>query len=319
MIPRALVLLALTGCATGTFGKAGSENNNDNGNTDGGFNLGNGNGNGSGGSTLIFAHSDTELYAFDPSSQAITDVGPFDDGSGSAPTITDLAVNANGDVWVNSETTIYTANVPSGGGKVSLTQVSTISASSGQKFYALGFAPAQGARLEAETLVAGDNYGVLYAVETSGQTTELGTFGTNSSGDTYELSGDIMFYVDNGTPRGLATVRQCTKSGSCTETNDILAEIDVSAMANAYSSHTVASSLKKQFLGSGTGFGHLFGVGAWNDAVFAFARASGSTPAQLISIDSTGSGQVVQTFNQITAGWSGAGVTTNAKVTVLPN
>ena len=170
-----------------------------------------------------------------------------------------------------------------------------------------------------ETLVAGDNYGVLYAIESGGQTVELGSFGSAGGTSHYELSGDANFYTQNGTARGLATVRSCLSSGSCSSSNDSLAEIYVAAMSQAYQSKSPAASLKKQLLGSGTGYGHLFGVGAWDSQVFAFARASGSTPAQLVSIDSTGTGTVVQQFSQITSGWSGAGVTTTAKVTVLPN
>ncbi len=302
----------LTGCAVGTLG------NGDRGttNSDGGFNL-----NGDGGSTatgasIIYAHSDTELFALDPTTKVMTDIGPFDDGSGTSPTITDLAVNANGDVWVNSESAIYRATV--GQGSVSLTLVSKIAVSSGQYFYALGFAPS-GVLGAQETLVAGDNYGDLYAVETNGQTTRLGAFGQTSSGGKYELSGDVMFFVQSGSPRGLATVRSCSKSGTCTSTNDILVEVDVAAMATAYQTKSPAASLTKQFLGSGTGFGRLFGIGAWDNQVYAFSRASGTTPAELIAIDGSGNGQVVQSFGQITGGWSGAGVTTTANVTVLPH
>ncbi len=130
----------------------------------------------------------------------------------------------------------------------------------------------------------------------------------------------MLFYEQNGAVRGLATVRSCSKSGSCTSTNDILAEIDVAAMSTAYQTHTPAATLKKQFLGSGTGFGRLFGIGAWNDAVYAFSRASGSSPAELITIDGSGNGTAVQSFGNISSGWSGAGVTTKAPVTVLaPN
>jgi hypothetical protein len=310
--------LGLAGCALATHG------NPDFGNPDGGsgnpgFGNDGGSGNGGSGTPVIYAHSDTELFTFDPTTKQLVDVGAFNDGSGSTPTITDLAVNANGDVWVNSETAIYRAALPNGTGPVALTLVSKITVGSSQSFYALGFAPA-GVLGSNETLVAGDNHGVLYAIENSGQTTELGSFGTNSSGDTYELSGDVLFYEQNGTVRGLATVRSCTKSGSCTSTNDILAEVDVAAMSNAYKSHSPAATLKKQFLGNGTGFGRLFGIGAWDDSVYAFSRASGSTPAELIAIDGSGNGTVVQSFGSISAGWSGAGVTTKAPVTVLaPN
>ncbi len=307
-----IAALALTNCAVGSTG-----------NSDGFGDAGAGNpsfgSDGGSSGAIIYAHSDTELFVFDPTAKTITDVGPFDDGSGSTPAITDLAVDASGDVWVNSETAIYRAAVPNGTGTVALTLVSHIAVGSGQLFYALGFAPA-GVLGANETLVAGDNHGDLYAIETSGQTTKLGAFGTNSYGDVYGLSGDILFYDQNGTTRGLATVRSCSKSGSCTSSNDLLAEIDVAAMSAAYKTKSPASSLSKQFLGKGTGFGRLFGIGAWDDAVYAFSRTSGSTPAQLIKIDGTGNGTVVQSFGQISAGWSGAGVTTKAPVTVLaPN
>jgi hypothetical protein len=315
-------IVALGGCAVAHDGFG---NGNGNGTTgtggDGGTSFGGngsgGGGGGSGGAAVIYAHSDTELYSMDPSTQAITDIGAFDDGSSSTPVITDLAVDGQGNVWVNSESAIYRASIPSSPGTVKITLVSKISLKQSQKFYALGFAPA-GVLGSGETLVAGDNYGVLYAVESDGGTTELGSFGTDGSGNPYELSGDVVFYTQNGTARGLATVRSCQKSGSCSTSNDILAEIDVAAMSAAYASKTPASSLKKQLLGSGTGYGRLFGVGAWNDSVYAFARASSGTPAELVRIDGSGHGTVLQTFGQISAGWSGAGVTTAAPITVLP-
>ncbi len=313
LYPFAALLLA--GCAVGIGANGDSKHGF--GSNDGGFNLGDDGGSNPSGASLIFAHSDSELYSLDPSTSVMIDIGPFDDGSGTTPTITDLAVNASGEVWVNSESAIYRATLPNGQGPVTLSLVADIAVGSGQYFYALGFAP-QGVLGSGETLVAGDNYGVLYAIETTGQTTKLGSFGKSGT-DTYELSGDVMFFIQSGTPRGLATVRKCSSSGSCGTSNDILAEIDVPAMASAYQTKTVASTLTKQFLGSGTGYGRLFGIGAWNNQVFAFSRTSGSTPAQLIAIDGTGTGQVVQSFGQITGGWSGAGVTTTATVTILPN
>jgi hypothetical protein len=268
-----------------------------------------------GGPALIYAHTDTELYTLDPNSHQVTDIGPFSLGA-QTPVITDLAVDANGNVWVNSETAIYTAAVPSAPGPVVLTLVANISAKSNQKFYALGFAPAN--VLDAsETLVGGDSDGALWAIATNGTTTELGTFGTDSKGNAYELSGDIVFYVQNGVPLGLATIRSCPQ-GTCSTTNDLLAEVDVAAMTAAYKSST-PGKLLKQLIGSGTGYGRLFGVGAWNDSVYAFSREATSSPAELVQIGSNGSGQVLETFSQINSGWSGAGVTTKAPITVVTN
>jgi hypothetical protein len=224
-------------------------------------------------------------------------------------------VNAAGDVWVNTATTIYRAAVPSAPGPVQLTKVTDITLKSAQKFYALGFTLA-GTLGPDEKLVAGDNLGELYAVESNGTTVALGNFGTDAQSNRYELSGDVMFFAVNGQPRGLATLRSC-KGTTCVTTNDILAEIDVAAMQAAYTSKT-PGNMRKSFLGTGTGVGKLFGIGAWNDSVYAFSRV-GTNPAQLVQIGANGVGKVLQSFPQITAGWSGAGVTTSASVTVVPN
>ena len=143
-----------------------------------------------------------------PATRQITDIGPFDAGGGTSPTITDLAVNLAGDIWVNSEVAIYKAKLPSGTGPVQLTKVTNIAAKSGQRFYALAFTPA-GVLGADEKLVAGDNAGELSAIESNGATTNLGAFGTDANGKNYELSGNLTFYMQNGKARGLGTVRLC--------------------------------------------------------------------------------------------------------------
>jgi hypothetical protein len=263
---------------------------------------------GGNGPPLIYAHTDSELYSMDPSTHQLTDIGPFDDGTGNPPVITDLAVNASGDVWVNSETAVYRAAVPSGTGTVKVTLQTQLGTST--KFYALGFTPA-GSLQSGESLVAGDSHGDLYFIDVSGGSTVpqlLGGFGGG-----WQLSGDVVFYVLNGSPRGLATIR--TGSGS---SNDALAEIDMNALLQAYKSGT-PGTLLKQLIGSGTGYGRLFGIGAWGDSVYAFSRAGsgGNPPAQLIQIGSAGTGKQLQAFPNIMSGWSGAGVTTKASVTVI--
>src|ERR1035437_6239297 len=50
--------------------------------------------------TVIYAHSDGELFSMDPATQKITDIGAFDTGNGTSPIITDLAVNVSGDIRV---------------------------------------------------------------------------------------------------------------------------------------------------------------------------------------------------------------------------
>jgi hypothetical protein len=273
---------------------------------------------GNNGTPLIYAHTDTELYSMDPTTHQLTDIGPFSDGTGQTPVITDLAVDANDDVWVNSETAIYRAAVPSGTGTVNITLQTQLQTST--KFYALGFTPA-GVLGSGEALIAGDSAGDLYYIDTSGASAtpqNLGGFGAAPTGGNFELSGDVVFYTLNGAPRGLATVRACKTS--CSSTDDYLVEVDMAALQQAFQSKSQAGSLLKQIVGStGTGYGRLFGIGAWGNSVYAFSRAasSGSPPAQLVQVGSTGSGSVLQQFANITGGWSGAGVTTKASVTVV--
>ncbi len=267
---------------------------------------------------VIYANTDTELYSMDPSTHSVTDIGPFQiNGAAPKDPVTDLAVDAEGDVWVNTEMDIYKATLPATTGPVTLTlQTST----SGESFYALGFAPA-GVLGSGEGLVAGDGKGELWYIDTTSANAtpkDLGGFGSDSSGNPWELSGDLVFYTQNGAPTGLATIRSCSSSkSSCGKTNDYLAGVDMAALSQAYTSGTPGNLLKGTY-GSGTGFGELFGLGAWGNAAYGFARVqSGGSPAQLVQIDgTTGAGTSLQQFPDIASGWSGAGVTTKAVISV---
>ena len=272
---------------------------------------------GTGGTSTIYANTDTELYAMDPATLAVTDIGAFQGMtacSGNAA-VTDLAINGAGEIWVNTECALYQAALPtSGKGPVQLTLKTKITGSSGQKFFALGFAPA-GVLGAGEGLVAGDSLGELYYVDTAtGATQDLGGFGNDANNKPWQLSGDVVFYTQSGAPLGLATIRTKTSATSL----DTLAEIDMAALSAAFTSKTPGNLLKKIY-GTDTGFAKLFGVGAWGNDVYAFSRASGTTtPAQLVKIDATGTGTLLQSFAAITSGWSGAGVTTKATITIPP-
>lgn len=285
-------------------------------------------------STTVYANTDDTLYSLNPQSNATTLIGKFAGTSGGTndSAVTDLAVNANGDVYVNTESVIYKAALPSSPpATVQLTKIAGIALQTGQKFYALAFAPA-GALDTSEVLIGGDGYGELYSISTSsGATQDLGNFGPDpsKSGNDFALSGDLVFYMDgNNKPTGLATVRSCVaKTTSCTTTNDFLVGVDMTALAAAYKNKTPATSLlggiyggSSTSVGAGTGYGHLFGLGAWEGKVFAFQRASGTsgTP-QLVAVSTTtGAGSVVGSTTAFTNGWSGAGVTTTVTVTVAP-
>jgi hypothetical protein len=309
----------------------------------------------------IYAHTDTELYSMDPTTNVVTDIGPFAGVRDAAPdyedqAVTDLAVNAENEIYVNTEAYLYKATLPSSGtGAVQLTEVAELqgagTGSSATKFVALGFTPADlfGSGT-GEMLVGGDENGNLYSIDpSSGATKNLGNFGVdpNNSSNVLALSGDIVFYTSSGATTGIATVRSCAtetggSSGStytyqtCTKNNDYLVGIDITKLTGAYTSGTPATTgtgLNGGFYGGsstttgpGVGFGEVFGLGAWNGNVYGFTNhqnASDAGPAaqpSFISINtSTGVGALVNNDTYtFTNGWAGAGVTTKVTVTIVP-
>jgi hypothetical protein len=285
--------------------------------------------------TTVYAHTDDTLYSVNPMNpSAVTMIGPMVGTSDSSTdsTITDLAVDGNGDVYVNSESVVYKAILPAGGtGTVMLQKVTAITGTS--RFYALAFAPAGALDANNETLVGGDSNGSLWSINTStGTTVNLGNFGVDpsTSGNTLELSGDIVFYLDaKNTPTGLATIRSCPTGGSSSKCGaDFLAGVNMANLKTAYMSGTAATTLlggvyggSGNSLGAGTGYHDVFGLAAWNSTIFGFTRHT-STQANpmLITIDTTsGAGTMVSgTSFSFTNGWSGAGVTTKVTITAPP-
>jgi hypothetical protein len=283
--------------------------------------------------TTVYANTDNTLYSMDPSTKAATAIGPMVGTSDSSTdgTVTDVAVNGAGDVYVNTESKIYKAAIPaSGTGTVQLTVVATIQGTA--KFYALAFAPVGALDASNETLVGGDSAGNLWSIDTStGATKNLGNFGpdASNSGNTFELSGDVVFYLDPKTqaPTGLATIRSCPSGGSGTSCKgDYLAAVNMTALKTAYTSGGGASLLSGIYggtassPGAGTGFADVFGLAAWNASVFGFTRYTKTAAPTLITIDTTtGAGSQVQTFTfPGNDGWSGAGVTTKVNIIVPP-
>jgi hypothetical protein len=319
----------------GTPGTSGGAGGDGGGGGFGGDSGGGGGGPGDGGttsssSTTVYANTDDALYSMDPMTTKVTLIGKFSGVGGGTDdvNVTDCAVDANGDVWVNTPTVVYKAALPAGGsGTVTLTKVATIAGQAKQKFYALGFAPA-GVLGAGETLVGGDGNGELWSIDTTtGATIDLGGFGPDKT-RVFALSGDVVFYTDGaGKPTGLATIRSCMPGGtSCTTTGDYLAGIDMTALAAAFTSQTRAPSLLKGIYGgstaskgAGVGFGDLFGLGAWQGEVFGFQRGGSGKSPSLIGIDTTsGTGKVLDMSFSFSNGWSGAGVTTKVTITVPP-
>jgi hypothetical protein len=291
--------------------------------------------------TTVYAHTDDTLYTVDPMTEAATMIGAFTGlpvTDAGAPPVTDLAVDGTGAVYVNTESAVYKATLPSGGsGPVALSLVATIGAT-GVYFYALAFAPVGAVDPHNEVLIGGDSKGNLWSIDPSGAATNLGGFGADpfTTGNIFELSGDIVFYIDPSTNKatGLATIRSCPSTGSSSKCgNDWLAGVNMTALASAYSTKTAAATLlggiyggSSTAAGPGTGYHDVFGLGAWGNGtsakIFGFTRNYKTTmaPPTLITIDTTsGVGTAVPGASfSFTNGWSGAGVTTKITISVPP-
>ena len=275
----------------------------------------------------VYANTDNTLWEMDPLSKTVTKIGQFA-GLETDEDMTDIAVNEAGAIYgvstvPSAQGHVYELTLPlTGSGAVAVVSKRSIPAT--VKFFALAFAP-KGVLGADETLVAGDSNGTLWLVPTGGTApTKIGDFGTVASGDpgsgsagnTWQLSGDLVFFSNGGAPVGIATIRACSGPTTCQPSDDVVVEIDMAQLAKK----SPTANVKKRFLGSGTGYGRLFGVGAWNNDLFAFQRGSSTVKAQLISVSlDTGKATVIRDFPEITSagnGWSGAGVTTSAKISL---
>jgi len=167
-----------------------------------------------------------------------------------------------------------------------------------------------------EVLVAGNSAGELWAVDSSGNLTQHGNFGTvpanDGHGHTYsypgtqwELSGDIVFLANNGSPVGFATIRDCKtppSSATCNK-SDTLAQINMSALKSA-----TTGSVLQSIRGEIVGFGSMYGISAYEDKVFGFSHSG-----DIVQINnSDGTATLVQSTPSNL--WAGAGVSTAVKV-----
>jgi hypothetical protein len=277
-----------------------------------------------------YAHSATTLYSLDPSAQqlAVTTIGDFDciGGYGSQDSsMTDLAVSEAGDLWGISSHNIYHLEVQ--GSKVHCGVIIPLSASYDVVFYGLTFAPKGVLDPNKEVLVATNTAGELWAVDDMGNLTPHGTFGTVPANDghghayqhpgtAWELSGDIVFLANNGSPVGFATVRDCPNppSSSNCNTTDTLIEIDVPMLKTA-TKQSVTKSVRGQVVKaagcadpSNASYGSMFGIAAWNANVYGFSHEG-----FIVQIDNNdGSACLLQ--GTPSNSWDGAAVTTLAPV-----
>lgn len=289
----------------------------------------------SSGDTLVYVHTDTTLFQIDPTSAtpSLKQLGDFDcvGGSGQDPAMTDVAVDKAGKLWGISHTQVHELVVVDK--TVHCQNSVTLAATLDVKFYALTFAPVGVISPTEEVLVAGNTAGELWAIDGSGALTQRGVFGdvpandgnghsypSAHQGKAWELSGDIVFVENGGSPIGYATVRDCPNPPATTSCNntDTLIEIDVPKLAKA-NINPVTKAVRGQIVkrpscadAQNSAYGSMYGITTWADKVYGFSRTG-----NLVEIDTKdGSACLLEAFP--TADFGGAGVTTKAIVIPPP-
>jgi hypothetical protein len=301
------------------------------------------------GKTILYAHTNRTLFSVDAKDPllALTKIGDFDctgSGAGQVNSLTDLAVDKDGKLYGISPKEIFldmTLNASSVGciGK-------GVQLPASGNFYGASFAPAGTVDANDEALVIASSEGLVFKADTtSGALTPLGTLGTvppdDGNGHTYpaanvgkawELSGDIVFLANGGSPVGFATVRDCPSpdAGSTTNCNktDTLVEIDMTKL-KPNNAGSIIKSVRGQIVKAAgcndaahTGYGSTFGIVAYQGDIIGYAREKSGTTELALTVrinNSNGTACLVADNTALaTGGWAGAGVTTTAPVIVPP-
>lgn len=229
---------------------------------------------------LIYAHSREVLYSFSPYTNTVEEIGPFLLPGAERPTaIIDLAVNAEGEVYVSGYDSLFRVDPET----ARLTLIGDFDVD--ESFFALTFL-GEGIIRPAETLIGATNEGVYHEIDPGDASTRrLGQYPERwiSSGDIVSVGG-----------RAFATLKDPDNRDAA----DVLAEITFTS--------TGRSTVRE--LGS-TGFKQLFGLGSWGDSLYGFSNSG-----ELVRLDpDTGRGTIVSITTGIDSYW-GAGVTTKAPI-----
>ena len=295
------------------------------------------------GKTLLYAHDNTTLYQIDPTDPklAATSLGTFDCiGSGGASSMTDLAVDDGENLFGLAASAVFVGmKVGPGGvqcaqGKVAIS-AGAVSADRA-KFYGESFAPKGTLDPSAQALVIGNDQGEMYRVDpATGALTIVGTFGTvpatdgngnaypsgtggGAPGTTFQMSGDIVFLDNGGTPLGFATVRDCSGTSTCSKV-DTLVELDLTKMKGGNTGSLVKAvrgQVRKAAScadASNASYGGMYGIAAYEDKIIGFSH-----DGFIVSISNVdGTACLIHDYSG-TIAFDGAGVTTSAPVTAPP-
>jgi hypothetical protein len=241
----------------------------------GGADSNTGGGDGSQAQVYVYAHSSSTLYRVDPDTLAISMVGDFGwPSSVGSDQMTDIAIDKNGKMIGVSFTSVYEVDTATA-------KTTLLSSSLDGNFNGLSFVPAsQLGGTGDDVLVGTDNGdGKVYRVDPmTGAATQVGDMG-----GTFVSSGDLVAVA------GFGTVQTVTGAP-----NDQLVRL-------------APNSFAATAIGSGTGYGQIWGVAFWKNKIYGFTN----TGDFLLIDPNTGAGQLVSSNG---VQWWGAAVTTLAPV-----
>lgn len=232
------------------------------------------------GTVLVYAHTDTTLYAVNPETRMLQRVGDFRFPSdGNTHAMTDLAVDAMGRVTGVTEDAVYSINPDT----AACTLVRALPTATRRVFVGLTWMPVGVLDPSNEVLVGGATDGSLWRINPASGTTSM--VATLPSG--WGISGDMVSIRGAAT---YATVRPTTG----TSTTDTLVTLTFSG-----------SSVRMTRVGD-VGFRSIYGLGYWRQTLYGFTRAG-----ELIAIGAANGRGTLVSMPPMTA-FSGAGVTTIA-------
>lgn len=261
-------------CACGPAGRDDELGGGDDGIDDMGSGSGSGSGSGGGEQVYVYAHSSSALYRVDPDTLAITKVGDFGWGSVGSDQMTDIAINKSGTMIGVSFGSVYRVDTTTA-------QTTLLSDALDGTFNGLSFVPASQLNATGDDVLVGtrNSDGKVFRIDPmTGSATQVGDMGAfQSSGDLVAVDGfGIMQTVTGGSSDRLA--RLATQTFAATP------------------------------IGSGTGFGQIWGVAFWKSKIYGFTNGG-----QFVLIDpTTGAGTMISQTPGVA--WWGAAVTTLAPV-----
>lgn len=229
---------------------------------------------------IVWAHSASTLYAFDPRENTVTAVGDFTMTDGTPiEDMTDLAVDKDGRVLACNYTSLWDVDTAS----AESTFVADFPIDVDARFFGLTFLPEGVLDDAAETLVGATSTGEYYRIDADTGASEL----VGQFSDGFVLSGDIVSVEGAGT---FATVKRDDLA------TDALVELD-----------PATGDVTR--IGTEIGTVSLFGLGYWRSHLYGF-----SSRGELVDIDiERGTGSTVTADTGTDQFW-GAGVTTIAPV-----